>query len=245
MTELDRTTQLLWNAQYASESELAFILKRPENRQRDVHYGICTHNDQMDLELSVSPNGNMTVRVATKGFQLSQGHSEAQEDLEPVCWTETDNLAVIRTALSRHHLADNLPAPTIVKAFLDAIDIEKHAICEGGYDMWRTKARILCWNLASRFKQRLEINMIMSRTTCPGLEHTRPWHLPHIECVILDGDDDAIETTPDDEFCEKIQELNAICMPSASSLALRPPFMVRTEHTESFIVSPDSLPWAN
>ena len=97
MEKLDSTTALLWNARYASKSEIPFILKRPENRMRDVQYGIRTHNDQIEMELAVSPNGNMTVRVASKGFQLSGGQFETDDDLNVICWTETENPAVIRT----------------------------------------------------------------------------------------------------------------------------------------------------
>ncbi|MAM37916.1 MAG: hypothetical protein CL949_05310 [Erythrobacter sp.] len=243
MEKLDSTTALLWNARYASKSEIPFILKRPENRMRDVQYGIRTHNDQIEMELAVSPNGNMTVRVASKGFQLSGGQFETDDDLNVICWTETENPAVIRTELSRTHITDDLPPPTIVGAFLKAINVETHAICEGGYSQWRKKAELLCWNLALKHRQELEVNMTMSRTTCPGLENTRPWHMPIIDIVVVSEAESAVTFIGDQEFDQKINEHNAVCMPSASSLTLNTPFMVRKEHTETFQVSPTSLPW--
>lgn len=237
------TSDLILNARYASDSQILFILKRPENRLRDATYDVVTHNDKIKLHLSVSPNGNMTASIKTNGISISNGEVEEEIDYEQVRWAENDNVAVVRTSLPRNHIFENLSAQEVVRAYIEGISYERHAICRGGYSAWHLQAKLLCWQMAKKLNCDLNVLMEMSRTTCPGLENTRPWHMPRIEYFAVE-DDSASEINPDAEIDAKIQELNATMQPSCSQIILRPPFMVRTEQVESFDLSPNAAPWA-
>lgn len=239
----DETSNLILNAKYASDSQLLFILKRPENRLRDATYDVVTHNDKISLHLSVSPNGNMSARVKTNGISISNGEVDREDDYETIRWAENDNVAVVRTSLTRDHIFESLSAADVVRAYIESINFERHAICRGGYSAWHLQAKLLCWQMSKKLGRDLNVLMEMSRTTCPGLENTRPWHMPRIEYFVV-GDEEVEEIEPDREIDAKIQELNATMQPSCSQIILRPPFMVRTEQTESFELSPNVAPWA-
>lgn len=240
MSTLRRTNELLENARYSSPTEIEFILKRPQNRMRGVTYSVETHSEDVRLNLAVSPNGNMTASIATDGNQIADGEMEAAIDMEPVFWADTENPAIIRTSLGLEHIAEDLPAGQIVKAFLDAITVERHAIGRQGYFFWNMNVSALVHAYATHRDMKINVVMEMPRTICPGLENMKPWHMPKMEFFII-SDDDAFPFNPPETLLKPLEQLSAKYMPRASALTLRPPFLVRSLHTESFLQEPGAF----
>lgn len=242
MTAISRTEELLVNASYMSETEIEFILKRPRHRLRGATYRIETHNQEMRLQLNVSPNGNMTAQIGFDAPTIAEGSVYQQTDMETIRWSDTGNLAIIRTALMSEHVTENLPARTIMQHFLDAISNEESAIGKFGHERWRREVNFELSRLASKMEHPVAVLMEMPRTVCPGLENMHPWFLPRMQFNgYNDGLDAPFEIDVPDDVRTRIEVVTAERMPRRSELVLRPPFLVRqTAHIE-FIQEPGSV----
>jgi len=233
MTDFRRADELIENARYDSESEIAFILKRPAGRLRDVAYGVHSHTEKMAMHLNVSPHGNISLEVGNPNTVIFNGQVEQWSEFEPVRWAESEGLAIVQTELGRDHISKNLPASEIMRHFIEAVSVERKACCLGGWKHWRGQIQHVVNAIGRKQKKAVEVAIAMPRTTCPGMEMTKPWRAPNVEYhAVLE--DETYAFSPSDEFVIAINDINAKCLPRASRLRLAPPFMVRTQYTEIF-----------
>lgn len=225
--------QLVDNAVLPSPSQLAFAKRRSDNSLRDAFIHVETRTDTFDFHLTVNLGGNMSAAICRRSAVISNGFSESRDDWEAITWSDTGNDAIVHTTLTRSDLQDVDCAKEVMRRYLESISTEQDAICAGGFGYWLTQIQLVLDLRAQRIGRKLELDILLPRTTCPGMEHMHPWQPPTWEMFSIDGDNAVIERATDEER-RRIDEINLRCRPRRSSIHLDPPFMVRKPWREIF-----------
>lgn len=228
--------QLISNANFPNPSQLAFARKRDESTRRDASYFVESHNDEYSILLNVNLSGNILTKVSRKNGYISHGRHEVFEDWEDVKWSDSNSLAVIRTDLTFEDLQGEIQPEEIMKSYLEAIANHGDAMCIGGYQNWRLQVQMLVDMMAQKTGHKIELDLIPSMSTCPGMEYIRPWHPPSCEAYIIEGEGARDYILSEDDQ-RALQKINEKCMPRSSTILLHPPFMIRAQSREIFLSS--------
>lgn len=225
--------QLIANSSFPNPTQLAFARKRNEKAERDAFYHVESVSPEFSLLLCVNLNGNVTSAVSRPNGYISNGCHETNDDWDPVNWADTGSLAVIKTGLTKDDILNDIEAGEVMRRYLDSITTEQDAICQGGYANWKLQIQLFVNMLAQRRSSAVEMSFIMSQTTCPGMEHSRPWMPPFAEASLIAADKVSPLVLREDEV-SSLEEINEACRPRSSNLILNPPFMIRSQTREIF-----------
>ena len=223
--------QLVSNAIYPNPSQLTFALRRSEDTLRGASYYVESRTPSISLLLKVCLLGNITASMLRDHGYVSNGEQQTEDDWQPICWSDSNNIAVIQTDLSRDDIVEPSNPQKIMQSYFDAITLEKDALCQGGYSRWSLQIQLFVDMLAQKYGQQIELDMVMPKTTCPGMEHSLPWMPPFHEVSIIHKDS-AEDLKLTDEEEAQLLAIHEECCPRVSCIELKPPFMVRTPMRE-------------
>lgn len=225
--------QLVANASYRSASALQFMKRHRPASRRTASYVVDAWSDMFRLELTVHGNGTMGARAACVTGTLDSKTFEDARDLEQVIWADRGVPAIIKTELGIDHVEKDLDASEVVKAYLDAIDLQVHAFCPGGYANWKLQMQHYLDYLARNRGCSLEMTSAMPAVTGIGTQGFQAF--PSHEIHIVDDPDNIKPLTLTDEENQRRRWIDQQCRPQASRLRLIFPMtMMRESHAETF-----------
>lgn len=225
--------QLIDNSVFPNETQIAFARKRTPSTERGAYYHVESKTEKFGILLSVNLSGNVIAAVSRDMGYISDGLHESNDEYEPIHWSDTNNVAIVKTDLTKEDIDNGISPSEVMKRYLESINREDHALCQGGYSQWKLQMQLYTNMLAQARSTHIEMNLLMTKTTCPGMEYSQPWMPPFYEIMEIKGDKASpVKITSAEEA--RFNDINEACRPRSSSLRLNPPFMTRNQIREIF-----------
>ena len=223
--------QLVANASYRSTSALQFIKRHRPDSRRTAKYIVDAWSDRFRIELTVHGNGTMAARAACVTGILDGQAFEETGDLEQVIWADRGVPAIIKSNLGIEHVEQELSAGDVVTAYLEAINLQSHAFCPGGYANWKLLMQHYLDYLARDRGCDLEMVSVMPAITNIGTQGFQTF--PSHEIHIVDNPDDIKLLSLTTEEQQRRHWIDQQCRPQASRLRLIFPMIMKREtHVE-------------
>lgn len=221
--------QLIASATITGLPDKAFFRNFTARRRREIVYYVDAHADGIGIRLEVHGSGKMKARIDMKCVSIEDGAVEINDQAHILSWADDGHEVVLNTPLDHRHLEDHPQSRDVICAFIQAIDVQTHAYCPGGYPQWRAMMQLFTQRIAREKGTPVEIVALL-----PFPNGSNGGTRMKTEFEINDiRDHDAPVRI--DGYEEELAHMDEETTPEAMSLMLLPPgFLVKRRHQEIF-----------
>ena len=226
----DVTSQLLRTATIENLPNARFFPTFTARRRREMTYHLNAAADGLALRLQVSGSGSMTAHLTMPCILIEEGAVEQAAEAHELSWAHTGEQAVVETALDHRHLVNEPDAATVLGAFLDAINVQRKAVCKGGYAQWMRMMQLMTDRVARERRCRVEVVAFPPMPADDGLGERTDW--TRVEIFDVTDHDAPI---PLRGYARDFRQIDETTTPEAMGLMLLPPgYLVKRRHREIF-----------
>jgi len=147
---VDIAQQLVGSARITGLPDKAFFRSFTPRRRREIVYNVDAQAGAFTIRLEVHGSGRMKAQVTMACVSIEDGVIHECNDMQTLSWAHNGEEADLITRLDHRHLED-FPCPhDVMGAFIEAIDTQKRAFCQGGFMQWRAMMQLFANRVAGR-----------------------------------------------------------------------------------------------
>ena len=224
--------RLISNATYYKQPPAELVQRMTADQRRHCLYEIKSRDGDYELHVTLTGNGCMTAKVSTASPQIESGTYYSCSKSEDIVWHDSLLPVVLKSELSREQIAAGLTPQEIMTAFLAAANVERHAATVGGYACWMQVMQIYTERLAARTRSIIQLQAELPMTIAPEYRQRSRY-----QAYQSKGREDHGIIDID---IEQLHQIDDAMQPSAASLRLLGPIMIRQPYIETFTAEPNT-----
>lgn len=222
--------RLVENADIKGLPDKAFFKSFTARRRREIIYHVSSETNDFSIKLEVHGSGRMKAKVRMPCVSVEDGVIDENDHEHVLSWAHNGEEVVLATRLDHRHLEDYPCGRDVMKAFFDAIDTQRRAVCNEGFSGWKAMMQIFAGRIAREAGVPIEIVALL------------PLPSEHTGAAMRGPTDYEVNDITDPDAPKKIEgyegdlrEMDDTMTPEAMTLMLLAPgYLVARRHREIF-----------
>jgi len=227
---VDIAQQLVGSARITGLPDKAFFRSFTPRRRREIVYNVDAQAGAFTIRLEVHGSGRMKAQVTMACVSIEDGVIHECNDMQTLSWAHNGEEADLVTRLDHRHLED-FPCPQdVMGAFIEAIDTQKRAFCQGGFMQWRAMMQLFANRVAREHRAPIELIALLPLPVEQTGDSGRGPTDVEVNDISDPENPQRIRGYEDD-----LKDMDEAMTPEAVSLMLLPPgYIVCRRHREIF-----------